>query len=83
MDDQEIAKLARGAARIGLQAILTVPPIVRIEAAFMLVRAIIQSDVKPHAQLDVFNEYVEKLRDHIVNDPNEEAGHGPPESNNE
>lgn len=49
----------------------------------MLVRAVIQSDVKPEHQLNIFNDYVEKVRDHIVTDLNKGMKHVTEEANNE
>lgn len=40
MNDEQLNQLARATAKLAGQMILTAPPLVRIEAAFMLVRAI-------------------------------------------
>jgi hypothetical protein len=83
MKDEQLNQLARATAKLAGQMILTAPPLVRIEAAFMLVRAIFESDVKPEKRLELLDEYIENLRNHIVDQLNEEALHVPAKARNE
>lgn len=82
MDEDQINQLARATAKLAGQMILTAPPAIRIEAAFMLVRAIFEADVKPEARLELLDEYTAKLREHIV-DQLRKQGYGPTETGNE
>ena len=61
-------ELVRGVAKLALQQLLLVPGPAKIEASFMVVKALFMEVVKPEARLDLFDEYVVLVRTEIEND---------------
>lgn len=72
-------ELAKAAAKLALQPLLSQPANVRVAAVTMAMQSVIMQDVKASMRLGFFNEWVDRVRDDLVNDLNK--NHRVPDGN--
>lgn len=70
MNDEQITKLARGAAKLAMQMLAPTPALIQVEASTMILKTAFMSNVKPGKRLELFDEYVAAARAAIVDDLN-------------
>lgn len=62
--------LAKKAAQLSMQTLLTLPSSTRVAAVTMMLQLVLMTDVKADKRLEFFSSLVDRIRDDLVNDLN-------------
>lgn len=63
-------ELAKAAAKLALQPLLSQGANVRVAAVTMMLQTVLMTDIQASKRLEFFNEWIERVRDDLVADLN-------------